>query len=479
MSERNDRMEPQQEIARLRDEVEQLRTALEASSDEVAQLVEDRERLLGRITAQARDLQAANTAYAQASSSHRSDAAASDAAASVAAQLHSDQEQEELRVAFEEMQVLTEELEVANDSLRETNRALDERVAERTRELERKNAALAESELRFRTLVEGIPQLVWRAIDEGEWTWASPQWTAFTGQSDRNSHDMGWLQPVHPEDRATARAAWARARETGHFQTDYRVRRAADGAYRWFQTRATPVHDATGRVVEWLGASTDVQDMRALQDRQRVLMHELQHRVRNTLAVVRSIASSTGESSDTVQDFAAHLEGRLSALARTQMVLTRAPGAGVDLEEMVRQELLAQAAADVRIDVSGSDVRLSPKAAEVLTLAIHELATNAVKYGALGGSQGRVKVHWSTSSQGEETWLALVWRESGVQMAATAPRREGFGTELIEVRVPYELDGRGELQFLPGGVRCEINFPLRPGESILQTDAPVAQEGLA
>jgi PAS domain S-box-containing protein len=467
MGERGYVEDPRREIARLGDEVEQLRTALEASSEEVAQLVVDRDRLLRRITTQARELQAANAAYAAATSTHQTRAALG-----AAAELQFAEEQEELRVAFEEMQVLTEELEVANNSLHETNRALDQRVRERTEELERKHSALAESELRFRTLVEGIPQLVWRAVDSGRWTWASPQWTAFTGQSDLDSRDWGWIGPVHPEDRDRAQAAWARAMEAGHLRADYRIRRAADGVYRWFQVQATPVRDERGGIVEWFGASTDVEDMRALQDRQRVLMHELQHRVRNTLAVVRSIVSSTGETSDTVESFAAHLQGRLNALGRTQTVLTRAPGSGVDLEAMVRDELLAQAAREDQMEVTGASVRLSPKTAEVLALAVHELATNAVKYGALGTPSGRVAVRWSTSEESDPTWLKLTWEESGVRIAATAPRRQGFGTELIEMRVPYELQGQGVLRFRPGGILCEISCPLIPGGSVLQTDVP-------
>jgi PAS domain S-box-containing protein len=457
----------QGELTRLRDEVEQLRTALEASAEEATRLVEDRDRLLRRLTVQARELQAANAAYSKAGADERLRATLDQAAQSRWAG-----EQEELRVAFEEMQILTEELEVANNSLHHANKALDQRVQERTEELEVKNAALSESELRFRTLAEGIPQLVWRAVDVGQWTWASPQWTVFTGESEEDSHGWGWIDPVHPEDRDAVRAAWTRAVDIGRLYVEHRIRRDADGAYRWFQTRATPVRNETGRIVEWLGASTDIEDMRALQDRQSVLLHELQHRVRNTLAVVRSIVLSTGETSDTVEGFAAHLEGRLNALARTQMVLTRAPGGGVDLETMIRDELLAQVAREDQIEVSGPDVRLSPKAAEVLALAIHELATNAVKYGAFCTPSGRVGVSWTTSHEGGRIWLSLTWEETGVRVAATAPRREGFGTELIEQRVPYELRGRGALQFRSGGVRCDITFPLHPGESILQTHAP-------
>jgi PAS domain S-box-containing protein len=133
---------------------------------------------------------------------------------------------------------------------------------------ERRQAAaqLAASERWLRTLMEGIPQLVWRATAGGSWTWAGPQWQAFTGLAEAASLGQGWLAAVHPDDRAAALAGWRAAGDDGAYAADYRVRRAADGAWRWFQTRATPVRGepAPGALdeppVEWLGTSTDVED---------------------------------------------------------------------------------------------------------------------------------------------------------------------------------------------------------------------------
>ena len=330
---------------------------------------------------------------------------------------------------------------------------------------------LRKTELRFQTLVEGIAQLVWRAVGGGEWTWASPQWTDYTGQSEPESRGWGWLEALHPEDRGAAHEAWSDAAERGGFQVEYCLRRNADGAYRWFQTRATPVRNEGGEIVEWLGASTDIHDLRIAEQRQKVLLAELQHRVRNILGVIRSVVGRTAQTSHSVEDFAAHFEGRLNAMARTQVILTRALGAAVDLELLVRDELHAQVADERRISIEGPEVRLSAKAAEILTLAIHELATNAVKYGALGADTGRVDVRWTTDQRPSGFWLRLEWVESGVKVASLAPRREGFGSELIKTRVPYELKGNGQLRLRPGGVACIIEFPLRAGESILQTDA--------
>ena len=119
---------------------------------------------------------------------------------------------------------------------------------------------LRASEERFRTLAEGIPQLVWRSRSNGERTWGSPQWVAYSGLSEDDSLGLGWLDAVHPDDRASTLTAWAEAERSGSFSADYRVCRAADGIYRWFQGRGVPVRDATGRITEWLGTATDIDD---------------------------------------------------------------------------------------------------------------------------------------------------------------------------------------------------------------------------
>ena len=169
---------------------------------------------------------------------------------------------EELQVTLEELQVTAEALGEANAALVRRNEDLDEAVAARTAELEAANATLRESEASLRALLEGIPQLVWRSAAGGHWTWASPQWTAHTGLSATESRDFGWLDAVHPDDRAGAEEAWQRAGTTGLFEADHRVWRVADGAWRWFQTRGVPLGEGSVGG-EWLGTSTDIEDQMA------------------------------------------------------------------------------------------------------------------------------------------------------------------------------------------------------------------------
>ncbi len=193
---------------------------------------------------------------------------------------------------------------------------------------------------------------------------------------------------------------------------------------------------------------------------------ELQHRMRNLLAVVRSLVARSAETSDTVEDLAAHLDGRIAAVARVHGVFLRNPQAGVDLEGLIRDELLTQSADDDRLNLGGPEIILPPKAAELMTLAIHELATNATKFGALSQASGKLEIAWcltDTGSSGRR--FELVWTETGVAIARGAPRREGFGTNLLKRRLPYELDGEADIVFRPGGLVCQIAFPFAPAHA--------------
>jgi PAS domain S-box-containing protein len=222
-----------------------------------------------------------------------------------------------------------------------------------------------------------------------------------------------------------------------------------------------------GTLRGFLKIAQNLTDRKQLEERQTVLLAELQHRVRNVLAMVAAIVRR-GDVTGTTLEFRDRLSGRIAAMARTQTLLTRGAGAGVDLQGMVRDELLTQAAGEHQFATSGPSIKLAPKAAEVLTLSVHELATNASKYGALLQPDGRIEVQWDVERRGDQDWLEFRWSETGVELGPELPTRKGFGTELVTRRVPYELRGNGELTLEAGGLRCRIAFPLIPGESILQ-----------
>ncbi len=323
-----------------------------------------------------------------------------------------------------------------------------------------------ESEARFQTLVEGIPQLVWRAVDSGSWTWASPQWTKYTGQGTRESERWGWLDAVHPGDRALAREAWRLAIGQGGFEVEYRILNPSDGQYRWFQTRATPVRDEGGTIVEWLGTSTDIHELRELQERQRVMVSELQHRTRNLLGVVRSMSEKTARGSVDLVDFRGRFGDRLEALARVQGLLSRLnERERVTFGELIHLELAAMSGASKKVSLHGpSEIRLRSSTVQTLAMALHELATNALKYGALLQPNGRLAIRWSFEPSGpfDKPWLHIDWRESGVTMPppGSAPSGSGQGRELIEQALPYQLDARTTFELGTDGVHCTISIPV-------------------
>jgi two-component system CheB/CheR fusion protein len=203
----------------------------------------------------------------------------------------------------------------------------------------------------------------------------------------------------------------------------------------------------------------DVTPLTRAEERYRFLLAELQHRVRNTLGVVRSIARRTADNSQSVADFAEHFDGRLSAFGRVQAAVTRDPAAGVDIATLVTEELLAHAAHEgEQLSVKGDEFRLQPKAAETFALAVHELATNAVKYGALSIPLGRIEISWGTEHRAQRE-LVFTWREF-CEGCATGPSRRGFGTELLERALRYELGAETTLDFAAQGLVCTIRLPI-------------------
>jgi PAS domain S-box-containing protein len=337
-------------------------------------------------------------------------------------------------------------------------------------EQHRVQSLLRENEERFRLLATNIPQLVFRTQPDGMRTWGSPQWIEFTGLSLPESLQLGWLDAVHPDDRAATQAAWEPARRNREYYIEHRVLRAEDGEYRWHQTRARPVEGGTpAERAEWVGTMTDVHDLRGLKDRQQVMLAELQHRTRNLLAVVKSIASQTIRKSDSLAAFRNVFENRLGALGRVQGLISRIDYQDVDLQTLVSSELAVHGDGGEdgdKIVIAGPFVALPATSAQALALALHELATNAVKYGAFASDKGRLKVTWDFDSSEDERRIVLVWRETGVSLPFNgSPPRKGFGSELIQRALPYQLQAKTKLEFLQEGVCCTIIAPVKAREN--------------
>jgi two-component system, chemotaxis family, CheB/CheR fusion protein len=327
--------------------------------------------------------------------------------------------------------------------------------------------ALRESERRLRTLIEGIPQLVWRSLDGGRWTWCSPQWCTLTGQSDGDSRDMGWLNAIHADDRGATLKAWQNASLNGGLDIEHRVFDSAAKTYRWFHTRTAPVRDEQQQVVEWLGTSTDVDDLRRLQEGQRVTVAELQHRTRNLIAVVQSVASYAMKESDTLEAFRTLFNERLSALARIQMLLSQSDNTPITVRALLQMEFDALGTSMDRIEVDGDDIVLRKSTVQTLALALHELATNSHKYGALASGLGQLSVTWRHEHTDGQAHVALTWFEEGI---SPNPRNKnasanggGYGRKLIEEALPYTLNARTTYEIGEESIRCTIRLPLKSG----------------
>lgn len=336
------------------------------------------------------------------------------------------------------------------------DRTEQHRVEERVRE----------SEELFRALATNIPQLVFRSAHTGMRTWGSPQWSTYSGLSFPDSVGMGWLDAVHPDDVELSLAGWAEASASGKYDVVHRIRAARDGEYRWHKTVAVPLASAN-EPAEWVGASSDIHDLRVLQDQQRILLAELQHRTRNLLAVVHAISRRTQRSSDSLEDYAEEFETRLRALSRVQTILTAAEGIAIDLRKLIENELRAHVSleSDTKVSIAGPAATVPPSSAQTIALALHELCTNAVKHGALGQPDGKLTIEWQVEAMSSGRCIVLRWVERGVHMPAR--KRNGHGTELIERALPYQLSAKTSLEFTADGVRCQIALPVYDKQAAL------------
>ncbi len=185
--------------------------------------------------------------------------------------------------------------------------------------------------------------------------------------------------------------------------------------------------------------------------------------IRRVLSMFRIVAAHVGGNGRDAVESALHWHGRIGAIGR--VVAAPAFADGIDLELLVRDELLLQSARPEQYSIRGPEVRLAAKGAEFMSLAIHELATNAVKYGALTQPQATISVAWEMLYRAGMRTLHFEWLEGGMQQMAAAPFTAGFGAELLEHLIARELKGEGTMTFLPDGVHCTIEFPLSAGEA--------------
>jgi PAS domain S-box-containing protein len=270
-----------------------------------------------------------------------------------------------------------------------------------------------------------------------------------------------WQALLHPDDLGRVIERWREAiRTQGDYEDEYRIRHR-DGDIRWVDARGRVFVDIQGKPVYFIGVFQDITEQKQAQEQQRFFLDELNHRVKNTLTTVQSIASQTLRTTDSPAEFRDAFEGRLLALSKTHNLLTRKSWREADLREIAEQELAPyRKPGDERVTLSGPDVNLPARYAINLGLVLHELVTNAAKYGALSVHSGHLDVTWSVLESGDRPpQLRIGWVETGGP-PVKPPKRQGFGSRLIKRSVEGELGGYMILNFAETGVSYEISVPL-------------------
>ena len=449
-----------------------------------------------------------------------------------------------------------------------------------------RDAAMRESEERFRNIADHTPVMLWVTDETGYCTYLNKSWYEFTGQQPGEGEGFGWLNAVHPDDRPMAERAFLQANEQqADYEVDFRLRRK-DGEYRWCIDAAKPRFDSAGRhmgyvgsvidnderreaiekvraseemlrsVIEqmpvgiavaeipsgkivqfnqtledmlrhpilWEDASTydryggideegkplpanayplaravlfgetvvgdemryrrgdghvidllghaapivgsdgkakiavvtlqDITDRKKGEQHQRLLIDELSHRAKNLLAIIQSVAQQSFKNGHSPAAMLASFEGRLGALAAAHGILTQQRWESAPLRQVICDTILAVKPDDDRLRLEGPDVMVAPKTSVSIAMAIHELATNAVKYGSFSNDDGQVSVTWRV----ESGRLTLEWRERGGP-PVQPPGRRGFGSRMIERGLAAELGGQVKIDFDPEGVVCRVDAP--------------------
>lgn len=469
------------------------------------------------------------------------------------------------------------------------NVQLADAARQEVEERRRAEAALADSEQRFRLIADTIPTLCWMAEADGNIVWYNRRWYEYTGTTEEEMLGWGWRAAHDPAVGPEVMRRWTASLQDGApFEMVFPLR-AADGSFRPFLTRVEPNYDPTGRLIGWFGVNVDVGDetsarerlqfalsagrlgaweldvehrayeasdickanygrtpdqpftyedlvasihpedrqrmlaaieeavrtgaeydieyrvvyssgethwvhargraaqtdhagvrrmagvsldvteRKRAEERQRLLLNELNHRVKNTLATVQSIASQTLRTAPDPDVFRNAFEARLMALSKTHNLLTDQNWEGASLRDILIAELTPHAGGPegrgVRFIVDADrDVRLKPKATVALGMAVHELATNAVKYGALSTPGGRVEVRSKVIGSGPDAELVLEWSESGGP-PVEKPKRRGFGGRLLKQGLAGELAGQVQLDYRPAGLLCRMQLPMTALES--------------
>jgi PAS domain S-box-containing protein len=349
---------------------------------------------------------------------------------------------------FTELYRKTRQLELMNAEL-------EQRVSARTAELEASTAQLRRSEeSRSLALAAGSMGSWDWSRDTGDCLWDDGQYGIFGVERKQfgvTAENVRAL--IHTEDWHRLQDSLERLmKDRTPTQNEFRVRRP-NGEIRWCVGTAAPSVDAKGHVTRISGVTVDITERKAAEERQALLAREVDHRAKNALALVQSIVRLTRASD--IGAYTTAVEGRIRALSRAHTILSLSRWEGADIRGLVEEELAPYRTGDIaKADANGPNVSLQPAAAQSLALALHELVTNAAKYGALSSMSGHVELTWELNPG----TLMLRWTESGGP-ATQAPSSPGFGTRIITASVEGQLGGQAAFDWRPEGLQCTLTMP--------------------
>ena len=325
----------------------------------------------------------------------------------------------------------------------------------------RTEEALAASEAKFGVLTDAMPHMVWSTTPDGYHDYYNAQWYEFTGAPEGSTDGEHWENMFHPDDLSATWKRWKHSLKTGEpYETEYRLRHKS-GEYRWTLGRGLPIRNEQGDIIRWIGTCTDIDEAKRNAEQTELLSRELSHRIKNIFAVIAGLIGLSTHNDPANEKFGNRLAGRISALgrahdfARPHSERSRPYSDFTGLHGMLA-ELLSpyRGVGGERIVVSGEDIRIDERSATPLALVFHELATNAVKYGAWSKFDGLVEITTSNC----DGHVRICWKENGGPPVTKPATSGGFGTQLSDISINDQLGGKLERNWQPDGLEVILTI---------------------
>lgn len=352
---------------------------------------------------------------------------------------------------------------IRESTVREVN-AVGAALERARRDIEQGSAGLRKSEEQLRTAAEAAQFGVHEYDVVNDRTMRSPQFLAILGAdpADATATFETGLDFVHSDDREATRRRKRQILDDagGRYELEYRIRRR-DGQVRWVMDRGQVIRNGAGKALRVVGVVLDITDKKEAEQRQYLLFDELNHRVKNTLSIVQALAQQTLRTKPDPGQFADAFADRLDSLARAHSLLTNDSWRGATLKDIVTTALAAFVDEGMPIDIGGDAVLIPANTTITLSMMLHELATNAAKYGALSTSGGRLSIGWNVIPSGSSIGIDLRWREEGGPPVAP-PTSRGFGSRLLATSA-QQMGAQLEAEYAAPGFRCRLRFTVPGG----------------